>query len=106
MTTPLFSMFKLCLHHAMKILEKSFKKVLTKELSCGILIKLIQTEYALVAQLDRVTGYEPVGRGFESLQARQKRKRKFASFFIFIAVLGTRNMWKQLKQVYIFLLLS
>ena len=24
----------------------------------------------LVAQLDRVTGYEPVGRGFESLQAR------------------------------------
>ena len=25
----------------------------------------------LVAQLDRVTGYEPVGRGFESLQARQ-----------------------------------
>ena len=29
-------------------------------------------EYALVAQPDRVTGYEPVGRGFESLQARQK----------------------------------
>ena len=26
----------------------------------------------LVAQLDRVTGYEPVGRGFESLQARHK----------------------------------
>ena len=24
--------------------------------------------YAAVAQLDRVTGYEPVGRGFESLQ--------------------------------------
>ena len=23
-----------------------------------------------VAQLDRVTGYEPVGQGFESLQAR------------------------------------
>ena len=26
----------------------------------------------LVAQLDRVTGYEPVGQGFESLQARHK----------------------------------
>ncbi len=26
---------------------------------------------ALVAQLDRATGYEPVGRAFESLQARQ-----------------------------------
>ena len=25
--------------------------------------------YAPVAQLDRVTGYEPVGRGFESLPA-------------------------------------
>ena len=29
---------------------------------------------APVAQLDRVTGYEPVGRGFESLQAHQKIK--------------------------------
>ena len=42
--------------------------------------------YALVAQLDRVTGYEPVGQGFESLQARQKKKQllitKVASFFI------------------------
>ncbi len=28
--------------------------------------------FALVAQLDRVTGYEPVGQGFESLPARQK----------------------------------
>ena len=28
-------------------------------------------DYALIAQLDRVTGYEPVGRGFESLSARQ-----------------------------------
>lgn len=28
-------------------------------------------KYALVAQLDRATDYESVGRGFESLQARQ-----------------------------------
>ena len=28
--------------------------------------------YAAVAQLDRVTGYEPVGRGFESLQPYQR----------------------------------
>jgi hypothetical protein len=27
-----------------------------------------------VAQLDRVTGYEPVGRGFESLQARHSKQ--------------------------------
>ena len=31
--------------------------------------------YALVAQLDRVTGYEPVGRGFESLPARQNPRK-------------------------------
>ena len=28
-------------------------------------------KFALVAQLDRVFGYEPKGRGFESLQAHQ-----------------------------------
>ena len=28
---------------------------------------------ALVAQLDRVTGYEPVGRGFESLPAHHAK---------------------------------
>ena len=28
---------------------------------------------ALVAQLDRVTGYEPVGQGFESLPSHQNR---------------------------------
>ncbi len=34
-------------------------------------------KYALVAQLDRVTGYEPVGQGFESLQARQINGYRF-----------------------------
>ena len=29
--------------------------------------------YAAVAQLDRVFGYEPKGRGFESLQPYQKK---------------------------------
>ncbi len=32
-----------------------------------------KTEYALLAQLDRVFGYEPKGQGFESLAARQLR---------------------------------
>ena len=40
--------------------------------------------YALVAQLDRVTGYEPVGRGFESLPAYQKRVMFFRMFLVFI----------------------
>ena len=40
---------------------------------CAIISKrVIRSVYAPVAQLDRVTGYEPVGQGFESLPAYQK----------------------------------
>ena len=60
---------------------------MTKFSSGGIINKLIENstiQDALVAQLDRVTGYEPVGRGFESLQARQKKKdTAFAVSFFF-----------------------
>ena len=34
-------------------------------------VRVLWQRYAAVAQLDRVTGYEPVGRGFESLQPYQ-----------------------------------
>ena len=48
---------------------------------------------APVAQLDRVTGYEPVGRGFESLPAYQKVQSGFVHFglFIIFRVVGTRT---------------
>ena len=36
--------------------------------------------YAPVAQLDRVFGYEPKGRGFESLQARHLQGFKIEAF--------------------------
>ena len=45
---------------------------------------------APVAQLDRVTGYEPVGRGFESLLAHQKSARLLMSLVDFLRV----YMWK------------
>ena len=42
-------------------------KQLARELSSGT----IETEFiAPVAQLDRAIGFEPIGRGFESLRAR------------------------------------
>ena len=44
------------------------KKGLHFAVQCAKIIKLLMRQYAAVAQLDRVTGYEPVGRGFESLQ--------------------------------------
>ena len=34
---------------------------------------VIRSIYAPVAQLDRVSGYEPEGQGFESLPARHKK---------------------------------
>ena len=37
------------------------------------MILLVLLEYAPLAQLDRVTGYEPVGQGFESLTACQEK---------------------------------
>ena len=47
------------------------EKLLTFTEKCDIIINVVrQKNDVLVAQLDRVTGYEPVGRGFESLQAR------------------------------------
>ena len=39
-------------------------------------------EYALVAQLDRAFGYEPKGRGFESLQARHFKDSVRGSFLL------------------------
>ena len=38
---------------------------------CANIYERVRRAYAPVAQLDRVTGYEPVGRGFESLPAYQ-----------------------------------
>ena len=40
--------------------------------------------YVPVAQPDRVFGYEPKGRGFESLQARQKEKSHDSVTFLFV----------------------
>ena len=53
-----------------KFFQKNLKKSLTSPARCAIIYKVRETDVP-VAQLDRVTGYEPVGRGFESLQARQ-----------------------------------
>ena len=39
--------------------------------------------HAPVAQLDRVLGYEPNGREFESLRVHQNQKKREASSFLF-----------------------
>ena len=46
--------------------------------------------YAPIAQLDRVTDYESVGRGFESLSAYQKADTRNGYLFFYLEV-GTRK---------------
>ncbi len=48
----------------------------------NVCVIIYRVEYAPLAQLDRVTGYEPVGQGFESLAACQKKERKSVPFFV------------------------
>ena len=55
------------------------KKYVLLFISCQREILLLR--YAAVAQLDRVFGYEPKGRGFESLLAYQKSRVHCARLF-------------------------
>ena len=52
------------------------KKDLHLSDACASIVGHSRVRYAPVAQLDRVTGYEPVGRGFESLPAYQEKKSR------------------------------
>ena len=51
-------------------------------------IEALKSAYAPVAQLDRVTDYESVGQGFESLLAYQNGNLRVSVLFLFI---GTRT---------------
>ena len=56
------------------------------------------TAYALVAQPDRVFGYEPKGRGFESLPARQKKRLVSTSrFFNEIRLTASEILLRNMK---------
>ena len=68
-----------------KIFSKILKKGLHFCFPCGIITELSARQwYALLAQLDRASGYGPEGQGFESLRACQKpRSRKVSGFFLF-----------------------
>ena len=81
-----------------KLLGKNFsenrKKHLLFSASCAIISRRLRVWYAPVAQLDRVTGYEPVGRGFESLPAYQEKNRHpcgVCSFFLILSKESVRQ---------------
>ena len=68
--TSLFFICIICLAFAdvAHLVERHLAKV---EVASSSLV--IRSIYAPVAQLDRVSGYEPEGQGFESLPARQNK---------------------------------
>ena len=71
-----------------KFFEKISKKGLQFIKSYAIITELSARQwYALLAQLDRASGYGPEGQGFESLRACQKpRSRKVSGFFCFLKI--------------------
>ena len=74
----------------MKYLKRKINiKYLNYYLKCDIITGFVRC--APVAQLDRVNGYEPLGRGFESLLARHVVGMDFAPFrFLFAQKSVTR----------------
>ena len=65
-------------------LKNISEKVLTKPRFGDKIHHVPNGTYALVAQLDRVTDYESVGRGFESLPSHQKNAVKSKDFMAFL----------------------
>ena len=73
--------------------EDFFKKQLTKPRLSDKIHHVPTGTYALVAQLDRVTDYESVGRGFESLPSHQEKPVHVVCWFFFFvcAMEGART---------------
>ena len=69
------------------------KKRLTKPSLSDKIHHVPNGTYALVAQLDRVTDYESVGRGFESLPSHQEKPVHVVYWFFFLSA-----RWKGLEQ--------
>ena len=81
-----------------------FKNLLTKRAVCAIICRCLRASLpqpAVLAQLDRVPGYEPVGRGFESLTpCQQKSPRQSPWAFLLHCALGRvpRSSCRQIKR--------
>ena len=76
-----------------KKFKNNFKNLLTKFLLRDKIRLVPNGTYALVAQLDRVTDYESVGRGFESLPSHQEKPVHVVCWFFFLSA-----RWKGLEQ--------
>ena len=76
---------------------------MTKQLFSDIIVRVVESvksrsHYAPVAQLDRVTGYEPVGRGFESLPAHQLKPNDDSHLSVLMDFLIFFGVWLSLVE--------
>ena len=75
----------------MQISKKSQKSVDFFSIRCyyisAVKKRMLINRFALLAQLDRVFGYEPKGQGFESLAARQRTQYTFCALCSFFVLL-------------------
>ena len=69
-----------------KNLSNFLKKCLLFSEECANISRHLSDVHAPIAQLDRVTDYESVGRGFESLSAYQKPDTHLGIWFFIIPV--------------------
>ena len=96
-----FSDFRSLCEAGIKNIEKTkklFENLLTNLSLCGI-ISDVDDEYVALAQLDRVFGYEPKGRGFESLMPRKKAEHLVCSaFFVFVGMRSPVQSTKARKK--------
>ena len=87
------------LFYLWKLVKKIKRNLLTKCQGCAIIYESsrvnVSYEPAVLAQLDRVPGYEPVGRGFESLTPCQNKKSMACPWaFCFASMFGVRLPFK------------
>ena len=92
---PLRELPCLCLMICVNIIKKAAKEVLA---AIFMIFYLTERKF-VVLFLDRVTGYEPVGRGFESLLAYQRGVLIGLPFELFVNIFQKLHVGVQLFSV-------
>ena len=68
-------MYFLAKQHSLKNVKKMKNNACNFQIPMLLYLSALSGAHAPIAQLDRVTDYESVGRGFESLSAYHKRTK-------------------------------
>ena len=86
--------------HSSKKVQKTKNNACILETAVLLYLSALSGAHAPIAQLDRVTDYESVGRGFESLSAYQKQKGGLGLPFIFATPRDSNNVNRNMPMAY------